>query len=94
MSLTTRLDDLARAAQDKGLDALESSQVVALAPVRLASATTRNVVARVPVLRNAADVTVPDAVKGAWDRSFDLSERLVATQRSFVDQTFEALSAR
>lgn len=90
--MASTMTDLSLAAQDNVLGAIDTSKSYILESVKAWSSTTHKLLPEMPAMPGMnmlSDVTGPMEMVSM---SYDFAEKLIASQRSFVEELLEAMA--
>ena len=87
--MTSTLMDLSLAAQENTLSAMETSKAYMIESFKAMTATTRRVMPSMPSMPELTPLVDP---REAVSMSYDFAEKLLASQRSFVEEMMASLA--
>ena len=87
--MTSTLMDLGIAAQENTLSAMETSKAYMLESFKAMTATTRRVMPTMPAMPELTPLIDP---REAVAMSYDFAEKVMASQRSFVEEMMASLA--
>lgn len=90
--METNLMDLSMAAQDNMLSAMETSKSYVIESMKALTSTTRKMMPTMPEMPGMGAFGEMVAPMGMVSMTYDFAEKLLASQRSFVEEMVETMA--